>query len=133
MMKQYLIYVELKSEHRDDGPAWIGFYGASKTDSTIYFNGMALKPLKDGQNANHYDQATGDEYWVSGIKRNDRDRHKAGHRPIQIDISAVGEYLSILETATLPINIEPARLKPSIAIDRPQGSESTRIKQRNRA
>jgi len=41
-----LRYVELKSGHFDDGPAWIGYVTPSKTGRTLYFNGRALRKLK---------------------------------------------------------------------------------------
>jgi hypothetical protein len=41
-----LRYVELKSGHSDNGPAWIGYVTPSKTSRTIYFNGRALLKLK---------------------------------------------------------------------------------------
>jgi hypothetical protein len=34
-----LKYIELKSGHSDNGPAWIGYVTPSKTGRTLYFNG----------------------------------------------------------------------------------------------
>jgi len=39
-------YIELKSSHSDDGPAWIGYATQSKSGRTLYFNGRGLAKLK---------------------------------------------------------------------------------------
>ena len=95
-MKQSLKYVELKSGHSDNGPAWIARVTMSKTGRTVYFNGKALKRTSRAIAGNHYDLETGDEYWVSGIKKDGRDRHWAGSGKIQIEASAVNEYLELV-------------------------------------
>ena len=41
-----LRYVELKSGHSDNGPAWIGYVTESKSGRTLYFNGRGLMKLK---------------------------------------------------------------------------------------
>jgi len=93
-MKPQLTYIELKSGYSDNGPAWIGIVEFSKTGQTIYFDDKALKRLKiPSSNANHYNIETGDEYWVSGVKKNGLDRHWAGHGKIMIDKNAIDKYL----------------------------------------
>ena len=97
-----LRYIELKTGHSDNGPAWIARVTVSKTGRTVYFNGKALKrSSRAGASANHYDLETGEEYWVSGIKKNGRDRHWAGSGKIHIETSAVGEYLKLLNNTGL--------------------------------
>lgn len=46
-----LRYIELKSGHSDNGPAWIGYVTASKTGRTLYFNGRGLMKLKGQRRA----------------------------------------------------------------------------------
>jgi len=41
-----LRYIELKSSHSDNGPAWIAYVKQSKTGRTLYFNGRGLMKLK---------------------------------------------------------------------------------------
>ena len=54
--KDRLVYVELKSGYSDNGPAWTGIAGASKTGATVYFNGGAFKSLKGSSfGANFFD------------------------------------------------------------------------------
>ena len=93
-MKNRLIYVEQKSGGDDCGVAWIGIAGASKTGATIYSNGKAFKSLKgSGIGANYFEIESGAEYWVSGIKKNNQDRHWAGGGDILIDKSVIKTYL----------------------------------------
>ena len=95
MMKPQLTYIELKSGYSDNGPAWIAIVEFSKTGQTIYFDNRALKKQKiPSSNANHYDIETGDEYWISGVKKNGAIRHWAGHGKIMIDKNAIDRYLT---------------------------------------
>ena len=113
-MKDRLIYVELKSGYSGDGPAWIGIAGASKTGATIYSNGKAFKSLKgSGLGANYFDIETGDEYWISGIKKNNQDRHWAGGGEVAIDRLAVDDYLAETGFQSLPSNLVPTDLLPA--------------------
>ncbi len=96
-MESKIIYIENKS-FSHHGPAWIGFVEFSKSGQTVYFNGKALKKLKNpGINANHFDIETGEEYWVSGIKKNGQDRHWCGGGKIMIDKNSIDEYLKLVD------------------------------------
>lgn len=87
-----LRYVELKSGQNDRGPAWIARVKVSRSGNTVYFDGKALK--RGGAiSGNHIDLETGEEYWVSGVKKDGTDRHWAGSGKISIEKSAVAEYL----------------------------------------
>jgi len=96
------MYVELKTDQCDRGPAWIGRAFFSKTGRTIYFNGLSfLKGEKHG-GGNYLERASGDSYWISGIKKNGNDRHWAGGGKICIDKRVVPEYLQITGLFKLP-------------------------------
>ncbi len=113
-MKNRLVYVELKSGYGDNGPAWIGRAGASKTGATIYFNGQAFRTLKgSGIGGNYFNVETGKEYWISGIKKNNQDRHWAGGGKIEIDRSVISAYLKETGRKALPPNLVPTDLAPS--------------------
>ena len=99
-----LMYIELKTGYSDDGPAWIGYVKTSKTKKTIYFNGRAFQKY-NGCYSNYVDIETGDEYWISGLKKKESNRHWAGHGKIMIDQRAVDEYLSLIEEKELPHNL----------------------------
>ena len=88
------MYIELKTGYGDSGPAWISNVTFSKSGETIYFNGKALKRAHGGGIAgNYFDLESGDEYWVSGVKKEGTNRHWAGSGKIQIDVNAVGDFL----------------------------------------
>jgi len=90
-----LRYIELKSGYSDDGPAWIGRVQLSRSGRTVYFDGKALK-RGQGISGNHFDLLTGEEYWISCIKKKGQDRHWAGGGKITIEAAVVDEYLKII-------------------------------------
>ena len=100
-----LRYVELKSGHSDNGPAWIGYVTSSKTGRTLYFNGRGLMKLKGQRRGdaggNHVDMETGQSYWVSGVKKNGEDRHWAGTGKVLVETASVPEYLKLICAKTL--------------------------------
>lgn len=88
-------YIELKTGYGDDGPAWIGKVKISRSGNTVYFNDHAFQKHK-GISGNFIDVESGDEYWISGVKKNGEDRHWAGNGKIVIDSKIVPEYLNIV-------------------------------------
>ena len=92
------MYVELKSGQADRGPARIGRVTFSKTGASIYYGGKRFQRLKGhGISGNYFDVDTGDEYWISGIKKNRQDRHWAGKGAVAIDENVRLEYLDLLK------------------------------------
>ncbi len=74
-----LKYIEQKTGYADNGPAWIARVTLSKSGQTIYFNGKALKRKRSGGGSgNYFEIGTGEEYWVSGVKKRGVNRHWAG-------------------------------------------------------
>ena len=101
-MKSEIKYIELKSGFSDDGPAWIGLASFSKSGKTIYFDGRAFQTLSgNGIAGNYFDIETGDEYWISGVKKNQSDRHKFGGGKIYVEKRIFNEYLKIINTQSL--------------------------------
>lgn len=88
-------YIELKSGYNDNGPAWIGKVKISRSGNTIYFNNHAFERY-NGISGNFIDVESGDEYWISGVKKNGEDRHWAGSGKIIIDSKVIPEYLEIV-------------------------------------
>lgn len=130
-MKNRLIYVEQKSGV-DSGLAWIGIAGASKTGATIYSNGMAFKSLKGtGISANYFDIETGEEYWISGIKKNNQDRHWACGGDIYIDRAAIKPYLNETGFGYLPANLMPTNLEPAKQNDNHASLEHRSLEERS--
>jgi hypothetical protein len=100
-----LRYIELKSGHSDNGPAWIAYVTQSKTGRTLYFNGRGLMKLKGQRRGdsggNYIDMETGESFWVSGVKKDGKDRHWAGSGKVLIEAAAVAEYLQTIKARTL--------------------------------
>jgi hypothetical protein len=92
-----IMYVELKSGN-DNGPAWIGRVRASKTGRTVTYCGRTLR-RQHGISGNHIDVDTGEEFWVSGVKKDGTDRHWAGTGPVEIDADVLDEYLEMVNPA----------------------------------
>jgi hypothetical protein len=97
-MKSRIMYVELKTGFDDDGPAWVGRVQISKTGRTLYYRGKTLRRIPGGGiRGNHEDVETGEEYWVSGVKRNRANRPWAGTGPVVIDDDVRQEYEQLIQ------------------------------------
>ena len=103
-----LKYIELKSGHSDNGPAWIGYVTSSKTGRTLYFNGRGLMKLKGqrrGESGGNYiDMETGESFWISGVKKNGKDRHWAGSGKVLVEGAAVPDYLKAIGAKMLDLS-----------------------------
>ena len=53
----------------------------------------------------YQDIENGDEYWISGLKKGESNRHWAGHGKIKIDRRVVAEYLVLIGEKELPQNL----------------------------
>ena len=94
------MYVELKSGYSDNGPAWITKVRLSKSKRSIHFRGKELLNIGGrGVQGNYMDVETGEEYWVSGVKKDQSDRHWAGGGPVEIDPDIRQEYLALIGKA----------------------------------
>ena len=88
-----IMYMELKSGQGDSGRARIGRVCFSHTGRTIYYKHQQFRSCGgQGIAGNYYDVATGEEYWISGPKKNGQDRHWAGSGPVEIDPDVAEEY-----------------------------------------
>ena len=93
----------MKSGFSDNGTAWIGLVSFSKSRKTIYFNGKAFQSLNGmGISGNYFDLESGDEYWISGVKKDMSDRHKFGGGKIYVEKRILSEYLQIIRKTELP-------------------------------
>jgi len=99
-------YIELKTGHSDNGPAWIARVVMSRSGQTLYFSDKALR--RGGSqliSGNYFDISNGDEYWVSGVKKRGGDRHGAGSGHVGIEASAVADYFEEVGITVLPRQI----------------------------
>ncbi len=88
------MFIELKTHdggHDDNGPAWISRVTFSKTGKTIYWRDKKLR-RRTGICGNHFDPETGDEYWVSGAKKDGHDRYPWAGEKACIDPDIREEY-----------------------------------------
>jgi hypothetical protein len=94
------MYIENKSaqpagQRGVEGPARIGRVVFSKSLQSVYYRGGKLQRIKGGYKYNHLDVETGDEYWISGPKRNGADG-LYGPRPTPIDDDVREEYWTLI-------------------------------------
>jgi len=91
-MKNRIMYIEFKGDNLT-GDARIGRVQFSKTMKSIRYNGKLFLSLKgSGFKSNYYDEATGEEYWISGCKKDGADRLYNENSPIYIDEDVQKEY-----------------------------------------
>ena len=88
--KTRIMYIESKAEGLS-GPARIGRVTFSKRGQTIYYRGRAFAK-GSGFKSNYFDIETGDEYWISGPRRDGRDRLYGEAKPVEIDDDVREEY-----------------------------------------
>jgi len=93
-----LLYFENKSGLIDGVPARIGWATFSKSGRTVYYRGKTLKHSGGlGIAGNYYDEATGEEYWISGVKKRSSNAHPAERGVVPaIDDDAVEEYRQLV-------------------------------------
>ena len=70
-MKSQIMYIECKAGGLT-GPARIGRVTFSQSGRTIYYGGKAFRRVR-GYKANYVDVETGEEYWISGCKKDGDD------------------------------------------------------------
>src|SRR5687768_7943575 len=88
-----VMYIENKNGDIDGVRARIGWVSFSNSGLSVYYRGRTLKRLKGGGvRGNYFDEATGEEYWMSGVKRSGSNAHSAESTKIDVDADAKDEY-----------------------------------------
>ncbi len=78
---------------------------------------------------NYHDIETRDEYWISGVKKNQEDRHWAGSGIVMIDESVVEEYLALTGSSSLdPKRFKIVQLDHSDVVNRTHELENRPVK-----
>ncbi|SRR6266566_2517930 len=91
-MKTRIMYIEDKSNGLS-GPARIGRVEMTKLGKTIYYRGRTFRTLGGrGFKANFYDVETGEEFWISGPRRDGADRLYGERVPVEIDEDVRTKY-----------------------------------------
>lgn len=86
-----IMYIESKAQGLI-GPARIGRVTFSKSGRTLYYGGKSFQSLKGGYKGNYFELGTGDEYWISGPRRDGSDRLYGERLPVEIDDDVRVEY-----------------------------------------
>lgn len=92
-----VMYVENKDGEIDGARARIGWVEFSKSGLTVYYRGRSFSRMKGaGIRGNYFDEETGEEYWISGVKKRGANGHWAESVSIIIDDDAKEEYERLL-------------------------------------
>ena len=98
-----VMYIENKDGNIDGVEGRIGWVTFSQSGKSVYYRGRTLKrAIGGGIRGNFYDENTGEEYWVSGIKVRGSNQHWAEPINVRIDDDALEEYKRI-KTGKKPI------------------------------
>jgi hypothetical protein len=87
-----IMYIESKAGGLT-GPARIGRVTYSKTGATVYYGGKEFRRLKgSGFKANYYDVHSGEQYWISGPRKDGCDALYVTNIRPDIDEDVKTEY-----------------------------------------
>ncbi len=105
-MPDRIMYVQLKTGFGTDlGPAWISRVRFTRTWRTADFHGRTLRRVTGTAHANFdsnfYDADSGDEYWISGPKRDRTDGRYTRRQPV-IEDDVRDQYEAFLAGRPLP-------------------------------
>ena len=100
------MYVQLKTGYNtDQGPTWIARVRFTRSWRSLCFHGRELHRVTGTAHANFdsnfSDVESGEEYWVSGPKRDRTDGRYSSQQPI-VDDDARDAYEAFLAGAQLP-------------------------------
>jgi len=102
--KSRIMYMEYKGGGLT-GPARIGRVRFSKTGKSIYYRDQKFQSLKGGgYKANYFDAATGEEYWISGPRKDGLDRLYGERQPVEIDEDVREEYWLTIRNLPAKVN-----------------------------
>lgn len=91
--KTRIMYIESKSGTLN-GPARIGRVTFSKTGKSLTYGDRTFQSLKGrGFKANYFDVETGEEFWISGPRKDGQDRlYPESTRAVEVDDDVAEEY-----------------------------------------
>ena len=102
--KTRIMYIENKSASLN-GPARIGRVTFSKTGKSVNYGGRTFRSLKGhGFKANYFDVETGEEFWISGPRKDGKDRlYAESSLAVEIDPDVAEEYWRDVRGRTSPV------------------------------
>ncbi len=123
MPKTDIMYIEDKDGLVGDGR--IGLVRRSKTGRTLYYQGRAFQSLTGwGYKSNYFDVETGEEYWISGPRRDGQDTLYPG--VIEIDDDVRVRYWTEIRRRTDLIHVRRFRSEGKYSRRRPQPEKPNR-------
>lgn len=100
-MARRLMFVQLKTGYDTDrGPAWIGWVDFNRSWKTAKFHGRELGRVQS-VDGNFRDLDSGEDFWISGPKRDQTDARYSSAPPT-VDDDAAAVYASFLAGGSLP-------------------------------
>lgn len=101
--KTRIMYIEDKSDGLN-GPARIGRVTMSKSGRSLHYGGRTFQSLGgQGFKANYIDVDNGDHFWISGPRKDGRDRlYDGSSKPVEIDADVSDEYWREIRGALPP-------------------------------
>ena len=85
------------------GPARIGRVTFSKTGKTVYYRGRSFRSLRGvGFKSNFIDVDSGEEFWISGPRKDGNDRLYGGGLGVEIDDDVANEYWATIRGQLVP-------------------------------
>jgi len=99
LSRSRIMYIENKSGGTGlEGPARIGRVYFSKSGMTLYYRGKRLQRIRGGGfKSNYYDMENGEEYWISGPRKDRHDGLYGGDNGAIIDDDIAGEYWQMVD------------------------------------
>ena len=100
--KTRIMYIESKAGSLN-GPARIGRVIFSKSGRSLTYAGRTFHLTRRGFKANYYDVETGEEYWISGPRKDGQDRlYPQSTIPVEIDEDVAAEYWTKIRGMPIP-------------------------------
>ena len=91
------------------GAARIGRVSSNRTGRTLFYRDQVFRRIVGGGfKSNYVDEATGEDYWISGCKKRGGDSLYVSNVPIEIDEDVRVEYWRDIREEPESINEETA-------------------------
>jgi hypothetical protein len=98
LSRSRIMYIEDKSGGLE-GPARIGRVYFSKSGKTLYYQGKRFQSQKGrGFKSNYFEVESGNNFWISGPRKDQHDRLYGGNRGVVVDDDVREEYREYLKS-----------------------------------
>ena len=98
------MYIERKAGSLT-GSGRIGRVSFNRTGRTVFYRDLVFRRIVGGGfKSNYVEESTGEEYWISGCKRNGGDQLYSTTAPVKIDEDVRDEYWSSIRNLPDALN-----------------------------